>query len=532
MKAIQLRPYQIKAMEAIQGALDSGQKHMVVEMASGTGKGFVFAKTVELLHKQTLSSVLVITNRMALKKNVENNLFDKHQDFVRIDKNRITVTTEQRILRYANKEFNDHQFIIFYELDVSESIYEMLNCREKTVIVFSEKYAKKSHRLFTPKDVVFSYTYQQAVNEGYITPAMDVRAFDPAVEVFSKQLLEEFGYTQIDYLSGAQDRGWDLVVQKGKQKIWIECKSYKSQIVSPSAGSSLLNSIVLKRMQQKIPKEELILLIVLSKIPSFQKAVIYDKYQIVVWDIENLVFYSKNNPILLKLLSRITYFPIDHIEGKRFDILEPVELSLSSDKGDGVSKEEIVKEAEKEQSATKALIQSLKDCEAGLDSSSEYEKICEKIIRTLFEANYFNRLTSQHKTNDEYFRMDLIGSLKITQNNEENMHPLWQMLVQHYNSHFVVFEFKNYSKAIDQNLIYITEKYLFNAALRNVALIISRKGFSKSAKFAVEGCLKEHGKLILDSTDEDLIKMLEMKSDKAADYLLEKLEEFLMGISK
>ena len=136
MKAIQLRPYQIKAMEAIQGALDSGQKHMVVEMASGTGKGFVFAKTVELLHKQTLSSVLVITNRMALKKNVENNLFDKHQDFVRIDKNRITVTTEQRILRYANKEFNDHQFIIFYELDVSESIYEMLNCREKTVIVF------------------------------------------------------------------------------------------------------------------------------------------------------------------------------------------------------------------------------------------------------------------------------------------------------------------------------------------------------------------------------------------------------------
>lgn len=54
MKAIQLRPYQIKAMEAIQGALDSGQKHMVVEMASGTGKGFVFAKTVELLHKQTL----------------------------------------------------------------------------------------------------------------------------------------------------------------------------------------------------------------------------------------------------------------------------------------------------------------------------------------------------------------------------------------------------------------------------------------------------------------------------------------------
>ena len=128
--------------------------------------------------------------------------------------------------------------------------------------------------------------------------------------------------------------------------------------------------------------------------------------------------------------------------------------------------------------------------------------------------------------------MDLIGALKINQVNEESMHPLWKMLVQHYNSHFVVFEFKNYSKPIDQNLIYITEKYLFDAALRSVAFIISRKGFSKSAKFAAEGCLKEHGKLILDVTEEDLVKMLESKSDEAADYLLTKLEEFLMGISK
>lgn len=128
--------------------------------------------------------------------------------------------------------------------------------------------------------------------------------------------------------------------------------------------------------------------------------------------------------------------------------------------------------------------------------------------------------------------MDLIGSLKINLNNEESMHPLWQMLVQHYNSHFAVFEFKNYSEEIDQNLIYITEKYLFDAALRNVAIIISHKGFSESAKFAAEGCLKEHGKLILDITDKDLIKMLKLKSDKAADYIMDKLEDFLMGISK
>ena len=531
MKANQLRHYQAEAIKAIKDALTSGQKHMVVEMAAGTGKGLVLAKTVELLHKQAISNVLVVTNWMELKENVERNLYNEYRDFVIIDKNRVSVTTEQRMLRHTNKEFSEYQFIIFDGFDVSETIYEMLNCREKTVIVFSAKYTNKPHRLFTPKEVVFSYSYQQAIDEGYITPAMDARAFGPAIEVFAKQLLEEFGYISIKALSKNQDHDWDLVVEKDKQKIWVECKSYKSQVVSPLVASSLLNSIVLKRIQQKIPKEELSLLIVLSKIPSFQKNAIYDRHQIVVWDIENLVFYSKSNPTLLKLLSQITYFPIDHIEGKRFDILEPAALSMPSKK-EGVPEEEIVQEAKKEQNETKALIQRLKDCVAGRETFGIYEEICEKIIRTLFEANYFNRLTSQHKTNDKHFRMDLIGSLKINLNNEESMHPLWQMLVQHYNSHFVVFEFKNYSEEIDQNLIYITEKYLFDAALRNVAIIISHKGFSESAKFAAEGCLKEHGKLILDITDKDLIKMLKLKSDKAADYILDKLEDFLMGISK
>lgn len=66
MKEIQLRPYQIKAMSAIRDALESGQKHIVVEIATGTGKGLVLTKTVELLHKQAISNVLIVTNRIGL----------------------------------------------------------------------------------------------------------------------------------------------------------------------------------------------------------------------------------------------------------------------------------------------------------------------------------------------------------------------------------------------------------------------------------------------------------------------------------
>lgn len=525
MKVIQLRPYQIKAMNAIHGAWENGQKHIIVEMASGTGKELVLAKTVELLHTQAKSNVLIVTNRMELKENVEHNLFNEYGDLIRIDKNRVVVTTKQRILRNTNKEFNEYQFIIFDEIDVSESIYESLNCGEKTVIVFSAKYTNRPHRLITPKDVVFSYTFQDAINDGYITPAMDAQARGPALEILSKHLLEGFGYIQVSCENGEHD-SWDLVLQNNNQKIWVECKAYKSQDVSPYVANELLKTLIMKRMKHKLSQKDVILLIVSSNIPSFQKDEIYKRYRIIVWDIENLVFYCKNNFSLLKQLSQITYFPIEHIEGQPSVEAETAKLLLTSIVG------KQLEDVETEVNKTDLLIRRLTSCTAGRGNSREYEKICEEILRHLFEANYFNRLTNQHKTNDEHFRMDLIGALKTTQNNDESMHPLWQMLVQHYNSHFVVFEFKNYTDKIDQNLVYITEKYLFAAALRNVAFIISREGFSDSAKFAAEGCLKEHGKLILDISDEDLIKMLKSPSDNPADYLLTKLEEFLMGISK
>lgn len=77
-------------------------------------------------------------------------------------------------------------------------------------------------------------------------------------------------------------------------------------------------------------------------------------------------------------------------------------------------------------------------------------------------------------------------------------------------------------------------EYLYHAALRNVAVIISRKGFSENAKIAADGCLKENGKLIMDITDGDLINMINIKKDgeEPADYLLSMLEDRLMSIGK
>lgn len=72
------------------------------------------------------------------------------------------------------------------------------------------------------------------------------------------------------------------------------------------------------------------------------------------------------------------------------------------------------------------------------------------------------------------------------------------------------------------------------AVLRNVAIIISRNGFSHNALKAATGILTENEKLIIDLNDNDIITMLRLKADKQdpSDYMLNKLEEYLMSISK
>lgn len=525
MKKILLRQYQASAVDAVQKALENGKMHMVVEMPTGCGKTVVLAKIVENLNRQKLGKILVITDRVLIKEQMERILFDDDEGIVAVDRENINIENVQKLARNSNTQTDEYFCWIFYDVNNIDSICERFACKEKTIIVFSNTPQMCSYKNIKTSDVVFSYTYEDAVRDGILTPAMDIKALEATVEVYGKQLLEQFGYKPVDSLSFEQKQEWDLIVNKDNQRIWVEYKTYKSQVVSPSAAVSLLNTVVMKKMKQDIPQKDIVLLLVFSKIPTFQKDEIYKRYQIIVWDIENLVFYSKDNPVLLKQLSQITYFPIDYVEGQQSKEAEKAELTQIS------IGNKIAYEVEEDDEAN-ALIKRLQACKSGKKYSSEYEDVCEEILRFLFEANYFNRLTRQHKTKDEHFRMDLIGALKINQNKEESMHPLWQLLVQHYNSHFVVFEFKNYAKEIDQNLIYITEKYLYDSALRNVAVIISRKGFSKSAKFAAEGSLKEHGKLVLEIKDEDLIEMLRLKSDKAADYLLEKLEELLMGISK
>jgi hypothetical protein len=97
-----------------------------------------------------------------------------------------------------------------------------------------------------------------------------------------------------------------------------------------------------------------------------------------------------------------------------------------------------------------------------------------------------------------------------------------------------VFEFKNYRERITQNEIYTTEKYLYAAALRSVAIIIARGGDGESAKRTMRGALREQGKLMLCLSLAELCTLLRGRDagDDPTGLLIEKIDAMLIGIAR
>lgn len=159
---------------------------------------------------------------------------------------------------------------------------------------------------------------------------------------------------------------------------------------------------------------------------------------------------------------------------------------------------------------------------------TEYENLCYETLHFLFN----DELSLWHKqetSNSELYRFDLICKIK-----DGDVSGLWSTLLRHFNSKYIIFEFKNYVDKISQKEIYITDRYLYLKALRSVAIIISCKGASENAQKAIRGTLRENGKLILSINNKDLSEMIDikMRNEIPADYLYGLLDNLLIDLEK
>jgi len=75
----------------------------------------------------------------------------------------------------------------------------------------------------------------------------------------------------------------------------------------------------------------------------------------------------------------------------------------------------------------------------------------------------------------------------------------------------MVFECKNYSKPIQPEQIYTTERYVSAGALRPICFLLTRSKPHKHTELAAYGAMREGGKMFVFLDDDDVCKMLAVR---------------------
>lgn len=519
-----LRYYQVEAVEKICSFFNSDKYKAKIYLSTGLGKNAIIVSVLEtILRSRSNTSLAILATTRAICYQIKSALFEMDVDIniafhIReLYEQKVLITTYQDVIQNQSRR-KAFDLVICDEAQYvkSEDNLETL-IGKRTKLLGLLQNLESFGDWFDDAECLYSYTTKDALRDGYSSSITE----EEFIQRFLIKLLNYQGYINIVRevkisSQNKKDIRPDIIAEK-KNKVVIEVKAYRNLHNSKAILNNALKQILQYRqiMLHNNKTEEFSFIIVMPcEIDDESQKEIYEKYNITIWDINNLIYLCEGSKELLNLLASCIPYPL-------FEIKATKPFNVENKLNDIIIDVKDISLAEMYQNK-------LENCKPGkyAKADKKYEAICTEIIKYLFETEFF-RVSEQHKTEDEMFRMDLLCSLKGTS-------EFWKFLITFYHTKFVVFEYKNYSDYISQNLIYITEKYLFPAVLRNVAFIISRKGFDPNAEKAALGCLKESGKLIISLEDNDLIKMIYMKEngEEPSDYLLNKVEQILMSVSK
>ena len=190
---------------------------------------------------------------------------------------------------------------------------------------------------------------------------------------------------------------------------------------------------------------------------------------------------------------------------------------------------QIIFDNNEEKSENCSLKEKLQRIKPGLEQYQQYEDACVEILKYVL-GDYLTLWSVQEKTNNSMYRFDLCCKIKSGTNQD-----FFNMVQQYFNTKYIVFEFKNYAERITQKEIYTTEKYLYEKALRRVAVIISRRGADENALAAARGSLRETGKLILCLSDKDIMDLIDIKDkneQSTGNFFEAMLDDLLIHLEK
>lgn len=300
---------------------------------------------------------------------------------------------------------------------------------------------------------------------------------------------------------------FDIIARLGDQKLYFDLKIYRNGV----ALRANLKGICQKLSSFKVDGS--VILVVANEIPDDLKEHCWESFHIAVWDVSNLLWAFENFPEINNEFISLLDYTVEEIEKKA-----PYPNPL----GEQYPQEDKCEEVGNWKGRLNKIL-------PGKGQFAEYEALCVDILKYIL-SDYLTLWAKQEQSNDGLYRFDLCCKIK---NGAE--HDFFDTIRQYFNTKYIVFEFKNYSEKITQKEIYTTEKYLFEKALRKVAIIISRQGADEHALQAAKGSLRENGKLILCLSDSDLLQMSEIKGQgeaEAADFLSALLDDFLVHLEK
>ncbi len=347
------------------------------------------------------------------------------------------------------------------------------------------------------------------------------RTFDRAIlfEEFVGRYLQalcEDGYLE-PYIPNDQEEayvpGADFIYQdrNGKQ-VLIEVKWYSGHTVSPAQTDQICHRLSGYR-EYGMP-----ILVVANEVASSLKNSCFEHYGVTIWDIKNILWLLKDHPNLRNDFIAFLDRTVEHI------LPEPPILALPEPQVPASPETEAAKAAPEP-----TWKERLAQVEPGKAQSEKYEATCTELLKYIF-GDYLTLWKIQEKSNDGLYRFDLCCKIK-----GGIKHDFFDTIQHYFNTKYIVFEFKNYAEKIGQKEIYTTEKYLYEKALRKVAIIISRMGADEHAEWAAKGALRENGKLILCLNDQDVLDMVQIKDkgeQEPADFLGNLLDDLLVHLEK
>lgn len=309
-------------------------------------------------------------------------------------------------------------------------------------------------------------------------------------------------YIQTD--SNPSKHGADFVVHYANDVLYFHIKKHQNSSALKSNINKFCIDIAL------LTTDGTPILVLANEVFPTQKEQCLKKYGVHIWDIANLLWLFAYFPDIKTEFIASLDFSIDHIQP-----VAPIPAFMQN----------VLEQKSEKPDWKKELLRII----PGNDQFSQYEHVCTEILKYVL-GDCLTLWATQEKSNGGLYRFDLCCKIK-----NDAKQDFFDTIRHYFNTKYIVFEFKNYTDKITQKEIYTTEKYLYEKALRKVAIIISRSGADDHALQAVRGSLRENGKLIICLSDNSLLEMIDIKDhgeQEPAEFLGAILDDLLVHLEK